>query len=77
MKTIAKHFMDAMRPKGRPGRLPNVTPCPYCGAHMSQGEHAKHRGPCEAAFQGRALQSSELAQDRGGGYNRDGTFPQQ
>jgi hypothetical protein len=73
---IVKNFIDAMRPKGRVGRLPKITPCPYCGAHLSQTDHGKHRATCAAAFRDALPQAAEFAQDPGGGYNRDGTFPQ-
>lgn len=76
MSKHVQRFLDALKPKGRPGRLPKITPCPYCGAHLSQTDHGKHRGPCAAAFKNAPPQAAEFAQDPGGGYNRDGTFPQ-
>lgn len=76
MSKFVKHFVDALKPKARPGRLPKITPCPYCGAHLNQTGHAKHRAPCAAAFRNAPPQPAEFTQDPGGGYNRDGTFPQ-
>jgi hypothetical protein len=76
VSTIVKHYMKELQPSARPGRPANVTACPYCGQHMSQTNHAKHRKGCKTAFQQAPPQSAEFAQDPGGGYNKDGTFPQ-
>ena len=76
MNKLVRDFVDPMKPKGRPGRLPTVTACPYCGANLSQTEHSKHRKACAAQFKDAPPQAAESAQDPGGGYNPDGTFPQ-
>jgi hypothetical protein len=73
---IVEQFLKEMKPQARPGRPANVTACPYCGLHMSQSNHAKHRPGCKTAFQDAPPQASEFDQDPGGGYNQDGTFPQ-
>jgi len=71
-----KQLIDELKSKGRPGRPPKITPCPFCGSSMSQTEHSKHRAKCAQNFRGAPPQSAELAQDPGGGYNKDGTLPQ-
>ena len=71
-----KNLINSLRPKGRPGRLPKITPCPYCGAHLSQTAHAKHRSACAAQSPNSPRPAAELSQDPGSGYNKDGTFPQ-
>ena len=76
MSKIIKQFLKGMKPVGRPGAKPIVTACPYCGANMSQSNHAKHRPGCKTAFQDAPPQAAEFDQDPGGGYNPDGTFPQ-
>jgi hypothetical protein len=73
---IIKQFFEAMKPKGRPGRLPTVSACPYCGAHMSKSDHAKQGAGCKTTFKDAPPQAAEFAQDPGGAYNKDGTFPQ-
>jgi hypothetical protein len=73
-KTFIKRMIDAMLPRRRRGALPKVTACPYCGVSMSQTNHSLHRRNC--ANQERPPQAAEFDQDAGGGYNRDGTFPQ-
>lgn len=70
-----KNMIDSLMPKGRPGRLPKITPCPYCGVHLSQTAHGKHRPAC-AADSPNSPSPAEFSQDPGGGYNKDGTFPQ-
>lgn len=45
---IFKQVVDALTPRMRPGRLPSVTACPYCGVHLNQTKHRKHRALCAA-----------------------------
>ena len=75
-KTLVAACIGQLKPKWRPGAIPNVTPCPYCGSSMSQTAHRKHRKACEAMFRQAPPQAAEFDQDAGGGYNPDGTFPQ-
>ena len=76
MNKIVYKYMKELEPRARPGRPAKVTACPYCGQQMNQSSHAKHRPGCKAEFQNAPPQASEFAQDPGGGYNKDGTFPQ-
>ena len=84
-KHLIKPLIDAMRPKRCRGGIPNVTPCPYCGANMSQTDHIKHRPACLEAFRKAPpqkipsdgpLQPADVMHDAGGGYNEDLCFPQ-
>ena len=75
-KTIVGQIIDALNPKRRAGAVPTVTPCPYCGTSLSQTGHAAHRAGCQDAFRYAPPQPAEFDQDSGGGYNRNGTFPQ-
>jgi len=73
---IVKGLIDALKPKGRRGALPVVSACPFCGASMSQTDHAKHRPACEQDHRFAPPQPARLDQDAGGGYNANGTYPQ-
>jgi len=75
-KGLVSGMINQLNPKRRPGALPRVTPCPYCGMNMSQTDHARHRRGCAVAHKQAPPQAAEFAQDPGGGYNPDGTFPQ-
>ena len=75
-KTLVSHYIDQLKPKRRPGAIPTVTPCPFCGSSMSQTNHRKHRKQCAEEFEKAPPQAAEFDQDAGGGYNPDGTFPQ-
>lgn len=75
-KNSVQSMIDVLMPKRRPGALPKVTPCPFCGVQMSQMAHAAHRDDCKRDFKQAPPQPAESAQDPGGGYNPDGTFPQ-
>ena len=68
--------IDALKPPARRGALPKVTPCPYCGASMSQTSHARHRPACRQEHRQAPPQAAGLDNDAGGGYNADGTYPQ-
>ena len=70
MSKIVDQFLKEMKPKPRRGRPANVTACPYCGRHLSQSNHAKHRAGCKAKFQKAPPQAAELAQDPGGRIQR-------
>lgn len=69
-------MIDGLTPKPRTGALPKITPCPYCGMHMSQSAHAAHHPNCRRDFRHAPPQPAELDQDAGGGYNRDRSLPQ-
>jgi hypothetical protein len=75
-KNVVKPLIDALRPKRRPGAIPKVTPCPYCGLNMSQSEHITHRPACQQAFKDAPPQAADFMHDAGGGYNEDLSFPQ-
>ncbi len=75
-KTVVGQIIDALTPKRRPGAVPKVTPCPFCGANLSQTKHAAHRADCKNAFRDTPPQAADFAQDPGAGYNKNGTFPQ-
>ena len=75
-KNVAKPLVDALRPKRRPGAIPTVTSCPYCGISMSKTKHAKHRPACKQAFQDAPPQAADFMHDAGGGYNTDLSFIQ-
>ena len=76
MSKLIQPLIDVMKPKRRPGALPKVTTCPYCAKSMSQTDHASHHPGCKESFKDAPPQAAEFAQDPGGGYNADGTFPQ-
>jgi hypothetical protein len=75
-KKLIEPMIDALKPKRRPGALPKVTTCPYCGQSMSQTAHAAHRPACRQAFKDAPPQPADFMHDAGGGYNADLSFPQ-
>lgn len=75
MSKLIQQFLDDLTPRSRPGRPKIVTACPYCGAHLSQSSHGKHRAGCKASSPN-APKPAGFYEDKGGGYNKDGTFPQ-
>ncbi len=75
-KNVIKPLVEALRPKRRPGAIPLVTPCPYCGLNMSQTAHKTHRLACQQAFKDAPPQAADFMHDAGGGYNKDLSFPQ-